>query len=458
MDKQSKGAYRKKLLEIIQSGNINELTSEITNLLQSDIIEWDLVTLVLSMIPKMENTSGLFETCVSLLNGRQDIPENTCSSILTDFAHFDRVEDAFEMLKTMKQNGIELRNRHVSPLIDLANKNKDTQIMEHVDRILSQSSLKVNQSVRSKELLFYSQTNDVGRIIETLRNIAQEEDYIHEPSVIQALQKFCVLNPSWSCSPIHIKGATCSHCHEQLQKFHLTNDQRDLLLLGIEAMTQTSQNRSQSFQQFKKAIDSFDYDVVIDGANVGFSTSNRREASQTPFSLRISDIQSAVDSFLDQHKRPLVILHNYHIRHLKRFQPQQLAVLDELQANRMLYYVQQGSNDDWYWLYASLRRPHCFLLSNDQMRDHLFQAEHEEQLLRKYREETQITYRFVLNAEKKQMLKLYFPKPYSTCIQEFRNGFHLPVGKMELSTVHVDRWFCFLNKMASLSQFARRIR
>lgn len=61
---------------------------------------------------------------------------------------------------------------------------------------------------------------------------------------------------------------------------------------------------------------------------MGFSTSNRREASQTPFSLRVSDIQSAVDSFLDQRKRPLVILHNYHIRHLKRFQPQQLAVLD----------------------------------------------------------------------------------------------------------------------------------
>lgn len=53
------------------------------------------------------------------------------------------------------------------------------------------------------------------------------------------------------------------------------------------------------------------------------------------------------------------------------------------------------------------------------MRDHLFQAEHEEQLLRKYREETQITYRFVFNAEKKQKLKLYFPKPYSTCIQVF---------------------------------------
>ena len=38
-----------------------------------------------------------------------------------------------------------------------------------------------------------SQTNNIDRIIETLRKIAREEDFIHEPSVIQALQKFCVL-------------------------------------------------------------------------------------------------------------------------------------------------------------------------------------------------------------------------------------------------------------------------
>lgn len=47
-----------------------------------------------------------------------------------------------------------LRNRHVSPLIDLANKKKDMEIMDRIDTILSHSSLKVNQSVRSKELLF----------------------------------------------------------------------------------------------------------------------------------------------------------------------------------------------------------------------------------------------------------------------------------------------------------------
>ena len=46
------------------------------------------------------------------------------------------------------------RNRHISPLIDLANKKKDTKIMEHIDLVLSQSSLQVNQSVRSKELFF----------------------------------------------------------------------------------------------------------------------------------------------------------------------------------------------------------------------------------------------------------------------------------------------------------------
>ena len=40
MDKQSKGVYRKRLLELIQSNNISELTTEMSNLLQSENIEW----------------------------------------------------------------------------------------------------------------------------------------------------------------------------------------------------------------------------------------------------------------------------------------------------------------------------------------------------------------------------------------------------------------------------------
>ena len=61
------------------------------------------------MIPKIENSSGLFDSCISLLSKRQDIPENTCSSILTDYTHFERTGEALKMLETMKQNGIELR-------------------------------------------------------------------------------------------------------------------------------------------------------------------------------------------------------------------------------------------------------------------------------------------------------------------------------------------------------------
>ena len=61
------------------------------------------------MIPKIENSSDLFDKCLNLLMERQDIPENTCSCILTDYTHFERAEEALNLLETMKRNGIELR-------------------------------------------------------------------------------------------------------------------------------------------------------------------------------------------------------------------------------------------------------------------------------------------------------------------------------------------------------------
>lgn len=39
----------------------------------------------------------------------------------------------------------------------------------------------------------------------------------------------------------------------------------------------------------------------------------------------------------------------------------------------MLYEVSVGSNDDWYWIYATVhqgRKKHAYVVTNDRMRDH----------------------------------------------------------------------------------------
>jgi hypothetical protein len=49
------------------------------------------------------------------------------------------------------------------------------------------------------------------------------------------------------------------------------------------------------------------------------------------------------------------------------------AVLQGLRDRNMLYVVPNGSNDDWFWLYATLYRGRCspaLVVTNDLMRDH----------------------------------------------------------------------------------------
>jgi proteinaceous RNase P len=49
------------------------------------------------------------------------------------------------------------------------------------------------------------------------------------------------------------------------------------------------------------------------------------------------------------------------------------AFIQQLRDENMLYVVPNGSNDDWFWLYATLykgRRSPAFVVTNDLMRDH----------------------------------------------------------------------------------------
>ena len=69
----------------------------------------DLVTMVLAMIPKLDNSSSLFNSLVSQLKVQKNLPENMCSCILANYAYFGRSNDALEFLKEMQDKGIALR-------------------------------------------------------------------------------------------------------------------------------------------------------------------------------------------------------------------------------------------------------------------------------------------------------------------------------------------------------------
>ena len=79
-----------------------------------------------------------------------------------------------------------------------------------------------------------------------------------------------------------------------------------------------------------------------------------------------------------------------------------------------LFTTPAGSNDDWYWLYAAVASgDDTFLVSNDEMRDHVFQMLPSPRLFQRWKERHQV--RFRLSADG---LELFYPPVFTTCVQE----------------------------------------
>lgn len=112
------------------------------------------------------------------------------------------------------------------------------------------------------------------------------------------------------------------------------------------------------------------FDVVVDGANVGYFKQNFVGA---PSHVDYQQIDQLIQFLTVQRKlRPLLILHS---RHLSRYNvPDEAAqqIIDRWKAADLLYATPKGFNDDWFWIYAAVKY-HCKIVTNDEMRDHHFQ-------------------------------------------------------------------------------------
>ncbi|XP_075660997.1 proteinaceous RNase P 1, chloroplastic/mitochondrial-like isoform X2 [Castanea sativa] len=69
---------------------------------------------------------------------------------------------------------------------------------------------------------------------------------------------------------------------------------------------------------------------------------------------------------------PLVILHKNHVTGGPAQHPNNKKLLENWKNSGALFATPPASNDDWYWLYAAVSCK-CLLVTNDEMRDHLFQ-------------------------------------------------------------------------------------
>ncbi|KAF3786230.1 Proteinaceous RNase P 1 [Nymphaea thermarum] len=205
-------------------------------------------------------------------------------------------------------------------------------------------------------------------------------------------------------SKISEKGV-CKVCGERLVTIDIDPRETENFAKSIADLACEKQVKN-DFTKFQDWLEkNGPFDAVIDGANMGHFKPGLHVSS---FS-RLNSVVNALHKMSPSKKLPLVILHSWHLKGDAVDRPEIKHVIESWRRSRAIYTTPVGSNDDWYWLYAAVSC-RCLLVTNDEMRDHLFQ------LLGKsffptWKERHQVR----LSASKR--LKFQMPLPYSTVIQ-----------------------------------------
>lgn len=256
------------------------------------------------------------------------------------------------------------------------------------------------------------------------------------------------------------KLGKCEKCHEQLVSFQLTEEQREMLLNDLvqklirpriegasekeKPSEQEIKQRWECFELFREKLSGITYDTVIDGANVGYyglskwykdakkarlienkvdlSTVHISELEEIPFPVDVPPkfpiIESMRNCAVHQHKlNPLIVLHQRHVDHASLTQGENKTVLSKWLSEKSVLPSPPFLNDDFCWLYAALKQPQTYIISNDQMRDHHFSLLSPRFFIR-WRQRHRITFKALFNrAAKDAALLLMTPRPYSIWVQ-----------------------------------------
>ncbi|KAG0498436.1 hypothetical protein HPP92_003127 [Vanilla planifolia] len=191
----------------------------------------------------------------------------------------------------------------------------------------------------------------------------------------------------------------CRRCRERMVCIDIDPRETEVFARSLAELSCKKVAKA-DFARFQEWLDQHGpFDAVIDGANVGLN-------KQQEFSFfQLNSIANGIRN---------------RIRGRLADVPRNTKLLESWRQAGALYSTPPGSNDDWYWLYAAVRFK-CLVVTNDEMRDHLF-ALLGNNFFPRWKEKHQV--RFTASCPGPTF---YMPPPYSIVIQESRDGsWHIP--------------------------------
>ncbi|KAK9829084.1 hypothetical protein WJX72_003811 [[Myrmecia] bisecta] len=221
----------------------------------------------------------------------------------------------------------------------------------------------------------------------------------------------------------------CSTCGGQLQPIDLELEEWGTFADAIARLANEREKRPNDFASFQQWLDRHGpFDVLVDAANVALFGQNFERGD-----FSFAQVEAVVKHFRQQHpeSKLLVVLHAGRLNKPPAQQPAAQKLLNQLRRENAFYATPFGSNDDWYWLYAAVRAGRQgMLISNDEMRDHIFSLL-APRFFQKWKQRHLLRYTFDAKGP-----IIDYPPPYTTCIQ------HLATGSWMFPAAADHSWLC----------------
>ena len=278
---------------------------------------------------------------------------------------FNKADKVIELFDSMKSEGIKIKRRTMAPVFQMC---KNEELYElamtlYLDCKVMDIKLEEDDYLAILSLACIEEPMEIYNIKMILYDMVKNIETISQEGINQLEQLFPDNRP--------IEVDEFGNCGEaKLPGFSFTSSEKTNMLTRIETyvgnMVARSAKHHGLFGKFIKKIKSYKYDIVIDSANVGFYNQGTNSGKIINFSQLIKFI----DHLNTKKYKVLLILHSRHTQSLNKTREKELEYIKSKVAYHI--FTPHGMDDDWYWLYSVMSKNKCKVVTNDELRNHLF--------------------------------------------------------------------------------------
>ena len=299
-------------------------------------------------------------------NSELDFNETTYTAFIRIYSdkRYSNPEEIMKYIHLMFIKDIKIKRRTLAPVLNLCKETKNSELGMSIFGIAKSRNLELADADYMNLLTSVFNKKNIFNIIIIIDDMIKN-NYILENSCIDVLDSIFLKN-------IMINVLENGNIEEdipikKLPAFQFSSAELSLFSDKIEThVGNIHPKKKLLLLKFRKFLDinMKKYDTVIDGANVGFY----KQGANAGKVLNFNQINLFVDKALSIGRKPLLILHE---RHIKNINKKDLPVLNEIKKKILFFFSPSGNDDDMYWLYSSIINPKAQIITNDEMRNHI---------------------------------------------------------------------------------------